>query len=156
MKSLVPALLLSAAIPALCQTAPQQLTDPNQLFRFPQQFQFNAPDLTKTPTFAFDKNLRVLPLPHVVLPSHAPELGNAQLDGKIIRRPPMSAFTQQKPRAPLASDLFPGLKILPTETARLEPIPGYFPNAKAEPIPLASPDAKMILIQSAPDQMPQK
>ena len=35
------------------------------------------------------------------------------------------------------------------ESARLEPIPVYFPKFKLEPIPLTAPDAKMIPIQTA-------
>jgi len=161
MKTLIGALLVSAAIPAISQTTPQQPADPNQYLQTPQQFQYFPPGSTKPQIFQFKGNLNSIPRPQIVVPSQAHELVAPQIDAQIIHRPPQGIFDQQQARTPLAGSLYPGLKILPleslpTETARLEPIPVYFPKAKVEPIPITSPNAKMTLIQRAPMLAPKK
>jgi hypothetical protein len=156
MKALVPALLVSTAIPAFCQTAPQHLVQPNQLFQSPQQFQYFPPGSTHPQMFTFNGNLNSVPRPQIVLPQQARQLADPHIDEQIIHRPPQGAFDQQQARAPLTANLYPGLKILPVETARLEPIPVYFPKYKAEPIPITPPNAKMTLIQRAATIAPKK
>jgi len=146
MKPLIPALFLSAAVPALGQT-----------FQRPYQFQVPPPQqspriLPQPRVFPFDKSV---PAPGFTLPTPAPQFTNPTLDEHIVRRPPKGSFTAQQPRTPLAANLYPGLKILPTETASpketasMEPIPVYFPRFKMEPIPTIWPDRKMIPIQRA-------
>jgi hypothetical protein len=137
---LIQALLFSAAMPALSQSTQQPSIDPNQLLMLAPQFAPGQRDSAKPRAFSFDGNV---PMPRVVIPSRTPQLVDPHLDEMIIRRPPQGAFAQQQPRTPLAGNLYPGLKLLPIETAQLEPIPLYFPKAKVEPIPTTSPNAKM-------------
>ena len=146
MKTLIPALLFSAAIPAVCQTTPQQTIDPNQfpqlqVPQLPRQFALTPLDSAKTKVFTFDGNL---PMPRIVVAAPTPGLADPHMDEKIIHRPPQGTFAQQQPRTPLAGNLYPGLQLLPIETARLEPIPVYFPRVKVEPIPINALNARMI------------
>lgn len=107
---------------------------------------------TQPRVFPFDKSI---PAPGFTLQAPAPQFSSPRLDEHIIRRPPQGSFAAQAPRTPLANNLYPDLKLLPVETARLEPIPVYFPKFKTEPIPTTAPDAKMVPIQTAtikPDQ----
>jgi len=59
-------------------------------------------------------------LPRVVIPSYAPEVGDPSLDSDIIHRPRPKNSAQRLPRTPLASTLYPNLKLLPVGTARLD------------------------------------
>ncbi len=121
MRFLVPALLLSATIPSFCQSTPQHFVDPDQIFQMPRQFQQAPRDFSKPP--AFKAPLQVMPLPRVIIPRHAPKVGDPHLDADIIHRPRPESFAQQHPRTPLASALYPNLKLLPVETARLDATP---------------------------------
>ena len=136
MKPLIPALLLSAAVPALCQTTQRQFKIPPQ----PSPHTLPQPRI-----FPFDKQV---PEPGLAIRTPLAQIPSPQIDRQIIHRPPQDAFSQQQPRTPLAKNLYPDLKLMPIETARLEPIPVYFPKFKLEPIPLTAPDAKMIPIQT--------
>jgi hypothetical protein len=161
MKTLITVVLVSTAIPVVSQSTPQHPVQPKPFFQSPQQFQYFPPGSTKPQIFTFNGNLNSIPRPQIVLPPQAQQLANPHIDAQIIHRPPMADLTEQQPRTPLAGSLFPGLKILPldssrTETARLEPIPVYFPKAKVEPIPIASPNAEMTLIESATTTAPKK
>ena len=100
----------------------------------------------KPRVFTFDGSV---PVPHIVAPAPTPALALPHLDEKIIHRPPQDAFAQQRPRTPLAGNLYPGLQLLPIETARLEPIPVYFPKVRVEPIPTATQNTKMIPVETA-------
>jgi hypothetical protein len=139
MKPLIPVLFLSAAVPALCQS------------QHPYQFQVPPPQQsphvwTQPRIFPFDKSL---PAPGFTLHTPAPAFTNPNLDEHIIRRPPQGSFIPQPQRAPLAGNLYPDLRLLPLETARLDPIPVYFPRFKIEPIPTTWPDAKMVPLRTA-------
>ena len=118
MKFWVPALLLSATIPSFCQSIPQHSIDPDQIIQMPRQFQQAPRDFSKPP--AFKAPLQVRLLPRVVIPSHAPKVGDPHLDADIIHRPPAESFALQQPRIPPAGALYPDLKLLPIETARLD------------------------------------
>jgi hypothetical protein len=136
MKPLIPALLLSAAIPALCQTTQRQ-------FKIPPQ---PSPRILPQPRiFPFDKQV---PAPGLAIRTPLAQVPGPQIDWQIIRRPPQDAFSQWQPRTSLAKNLYPDLKLMRIETARLGPIPVYFPKFKLEPIPLTAPDANMIPIQT--------
>ena len=151
---LIQALLFSAAMPALCQSTQQPSINPNQLLLMAPQFAPGQRDSAKPRVFSFDGNA---PMPRIVIPSRTPQLADPHLDEMIIHRPPQDAFAQQQPRTPLAGNLYPSLKLLPIETAQLEPIPVYFPRAKVEPIPTTSPNAKMIPVLTAePSPVPKK
>ena len=141
MKALIPTLLFCSAIPALCQTTQQRTIDPNQLLNLAPQFAPAPRDSAKPRFFTFDGNM---PMPHIVVTAPAPVLTDPHFDEKIIHRPPQDTFAQQQPRKPLAGNLYPGLQLLPVETARLEPIPVYFPKVKVEPIPTNMQNAKVI------------
>ena len=112
MKFLVPALLLSAAIPSFCQSNPQHSIDPDQIFQMPMQFKQAPRDFSKPPAF---KAPLPMFLPRVV--------GDTRLDSDIIHRPRPESFAQQQQRTPLASTLYPNLKLLPVETARRDATP---------------------------------
>ena len=141
MKPLVPVLFLSVALPALCQTSQR----PSQFFPTPPSQQ--SPHLWSDPrVFPFDRNM---PAPGLTIQPPAPRFANPRLDEHIIHRPPQGAFSQQQPHAPLARNFYPDLKLLPIETARMEPIPVYFPKFKVEQIPLTAPDAKMVPVQTS-------
>lgn len=143
MRPLIPVLVLSAAVPALCQTPPE---DASQAIQIQPQFKSSAEPWV----FQFNPGQSTLRLR---IPAPRPKWN--RLDEQIIHRPPQGAFAEQKPQTPLNSRIYPDLRLLPTETARMEPIPVYFPKAKVEPIPLSAPDAKMVPIWTAmtrPDQ----
>jgi len=144
MKTAFPALLFFASISALCQAPPQRPIDPGQLFRMP--FQQSPRDFNKLPSFK--ARLNVMPLPRVVIPAHTPRLSDPHLDAQIIHRPPQNSFAKQQPRTPLAGNLYPGLQLLPIETARLEPNPIDWPKFTLESIPIQWPDEKVTPIQS--------
>jgi hypothetical protein len=151
MRTPIPALLFFAAIPALCQTTPQPSYDPNQVLQLPRQFALAPLDSAKSKVFTFDGNLNNVPMGQFNFPPRTLASAEPHLDDQIIHRPPQAS--KQQPRTPMAGYLYPGLELLPlklfpTETARLDPIPVYFPNFKAEPIPTTWPDAKMTLVQS--------
>jgi hypothetical protein len=116
MKFLVLALLLSSTIPSFCQATPQHSVDPDQIFQMPKQFQL-------TPRhFTFQPPLQGMFLPRVIGPS-LPKVGDPHFDAKIIHRPPKESFALQQPHAAIASDIYPTLKVLPVDTARLNAAP---------------------------------
>jgi hypothetical protein len=142
MKSLAFTLLLCAAGLAHSQgtTKPPAVpSNPFQLFQTPPlqtpgtpQFKWRDPD----PSHRFF----VLP-PSAV---HTPTV-NLDIDRGILREP--QGFARHPSRPAPRGDLYPGLKIQPTEIAKLEgfsaypglktaPIPRLFPKAKLEPIPI--------------------
>jgi hypothetical protein len=138
MKPLIPVLVLSAAVPAVCQTSQRSF----QFFLAPtpQQSQHNW---TRPRVFPFDRRV---PAPGFTVQTAAPQF--PQVDQQIIHRPPQGAFAEQPSRTPLAANLYPGLKVLPIETARVEPIPVYFPEFKMEPIPTTAPNARMVPVRA--------
>ena len=138
MKFVVAAFLLSSAIPSFGQASPQDSIDPDQIFQMPKG-PLAPRDLNKAP--AFKAPLQVMPLPRVVLPSRAPRVGDPQLDAEIIHRPLQKGFAQQQPRTPMAANLYPDLKLLPVETARLDATPAEWPKVKEEPAGPRSPAA---------------
>jgi hypothetical protein len=79
----------------------------------------------------------------------APEPPSFSVDPQILRRP--QGFAQH-PGKPLLQNLYPGLTLMPTETASLNappraiPIPRTFPKSKLEPIPTKWPDFTMVPI----------
>jgi hypothetical protein len=158
MKALIPALLFSATIPALCQTTPQRPPNrnppyPNQILQSPGQFPLSPLDSTKTKIFRFSGDPNDVPMGEVRVPLRTLAPTDPHIDDQIIHRPPQASFAQQEPYAPLAGNLYPGLELLPlnlssTETARGEPIPAYFPKFKVEPIPTIWPNGKAIPVQA--------
>jgi len=54
-------------------------------------------------------------LPRFVIPSQALEVGDPRLDSDIIHQPRPENSAQRLPRTPLASTLYPNLKLLPSE-----------------------------------------
>lgn len=138
-------LLLSAGAVTIAQTAPPAPGKHGPRFQMPPQF--SVPHNSGKPhAFRFDPN-RPFQVPNVIpqpraLPGHT-------LDPQIIVRPPQSAFRQQQPRPPLRQDLYPDLKLIPIEEARMEPIPITWPGFKAEPIPIAAPNAKAVPVATS-------
>ncbi len=156
MKSVALLVLLPGSL-AVCQKNPQLPADPGLLFQQPPQLTLPQSSLENSRVFKFDLNHP--PQALVVTPPTGTGL-DQQIDPEIIHRPPASAFAQQPSRTPLAHDLYPDLKLLPVETARLEPIPITWPGFKAMPIPTTAPNAKVIPIQkftlSTPELKPRK
>ncbi len=146
MRTLLPALLLSASAAALCQGTAQRPVEPRKLFQMPPQFQLPKPDFSKL--FALSNPLLVVPSSPVLSPAPKSQLGNPQVDLQIIHHPPESDFVQQPPRVPLAHDLYPDLKLQLTETATLENIPTFWFKLKIVSIPTTFPDSKATSVQS--------
>jgi len=107
MKFLFLALLLSSTIPSFCQTTPQHSVDPDQLFQMPKQFQLTPRHFTFQPPFQ----------------GSLPKVGDPHFDAEIIHRPPKESFALQQPLAAIASDIYPTLKVLPVDMARLNAAP---------------------------------
>jgi hypothetical protein len=118
MKFLVLALALSSTVPSFCQTTPQHSIDPNQIFQMPKQYQLTPRQFSKPPSF--QASMQIMPLPRVVRPL---EFGDPQFDAEIIHRPPQESFGLQQPHTAIASDLYPNLKVLPVDKARLDAAP---------------------------------
>ncbi|KAA6464864.1 hypothetical protein DYQ86_02600 [Acidobacteria bacterium AB60] len=133
--------MIGAAFPAFCQT-PQSAVEHSFLQKAVPGVEAPTTE-AEAPDFPFAG--RVPSRPFLMQPT-VPQMSGRQLDREIIRRPPMDAFRQQPPRKPMANSLYPDLKVLPIETARLEPIPVYFPEFKLEPIPITAPELKAIPI----------
>jgi hypothetical protein len=121
MRFLVPVLLLSSTIPSFCQTTEQHSIDPDQIFQMPKQFQLAPRSFSLSPSFKVQ--LRIMPLPRVVLPSQVPKVGDPHLDSQIIRKPPQDSFAHQQTRTPLAMNIYPDLQLLPVETVRQDATP---------------------------------
>lgn len=146
MKSLLPALLLSTSVPVLCQAIDQRPLEPNQHFQMPPQFQLHQPDFSKL--FALSNPLLVVPSSPVLSPAPKSQLGNPQLDLQIIHRPSPSDFVEQPSRTPLAHNLYPNLKLQPTETATMENIPAFWFKLKVVPIPIPLPAPNASSVQN--------
>ena len=121
MRLLVPALLLSSTVSCLCQNAQKHSVDPDQLFQMPRQFQSTSRDFGKPPSLRAP--LPLMLLPRVIRPGQVPKIGAPHLDAEIIHRPMQGNFALQQPRTPMASGLYPDLKVLPVETARVDVAP---------------------------------
>ncbi|WP_058186257.1 hypothetical protein [Terracidiphilus gabretensis] len=80
-------------------------------------------------------------LPNIVL--------TPRLDEGIIVHPPAGSFVLQSPVPPAAQaqKLYPGLKLLPTDTAKLEAIPLEWPKFKMEQIPTQWQGMKVISVK---------
>jgi hypothetical protein len=100
-----------------------------------------------------------------ILPPEAPVKPsiNRDVDPQFSRKP--KGFAQQPSRPASHSDIYPGLKIQPTEIAKLEsftaypdlkaePIPTVFPNAKFEPIPITWDQYRVTLVGAAASPSP--
>lgn len=137
MKSLWIALMVCAAPTAQSQSPVWSLqpeaTQPSQ-------------QLPPAPRF----NLQAIPQrnPTVVLSGNR-AWNDASIDPKIIRRPDPGTFAQHAPRTPIAQNLYPSLKLLPVETASIEPIPRTCPELKVQPVPRAWPDFQFQQIHPA-------
>lgn len=138
MKSLWIALLVCAAPAAQSQSPVWSL----------QQEPTQQPSQHLPPAPRFD--LRDLPpaTPTLVLPRNR-AWNDASIDPKIVRHPDPRTFAQYAPRTPLAQNLYPSLKLLPIETASIEPIPLIYPVFKVQPIPRTGPDLHLQQVQPA-------
>ena len=61
----------------------------------------------------------------------------------MVIHPPQGIFADRQARPAQSSNLYPNLKLQPTETARLEPGLWPWPKAGEIPIPITSPNAQM-------------
>lgn len=161
MKSFVIALVLCgvglgrAQAPANPPAAPM---NPDQLFNSPlleppgkPQFKLQIPDASH----------RFFTLPQ--LKAHNPAESKSKVDPGMLRKP--QGFAQRPSRPAPRSDIYPGLKIQPTQIALLEsppgdlrpkalPIPTLFPKAKVEPIPITWDGFKMVPVETGSSATP--
>jgi len=142
MKTAALVLLLPAGGFAFAQFAPQKPAQPGPQFQMPQQFS-QPPEIVTPHTFRLDPR-QWMPSRNVmvVMPMAPRSAFDTKVDPQMIVRPPKDSFAQHEPRAPIPHDLYPELKLLPTEEARLEPIPITWPDFKPEPVPITWPKAK--------------
>jgi hypothetical protein len=75
----------------------------------------------------------------------------AQIDPKIIVHPPVSSIGMQPPGTAVAQNEYPGLRMLPIESARshLEAIPTQWPPNRLENIPTQWPMAEIVAAQNS-------
>jgi hypothetical protein len=162
MKSLAIVLALCSACVAHAQGSanpPTVPSDPHQFFHAPPlpqgkpQFKWQRPDASHR-YFMFKP-------PEVTAP--AKPLIDSNVDPGILRKP--QGFEQRPSRPAPHRDLYPDLKIQPTEIAKLEgfgawpplkaePIPTVFPRAKFEPIPITWDEFRMIPAGAEPPSNP--
>jgi hypothetical protein len=107
-------------------------------------------DFTKLPPqWHFDS---ALPLTTMVLPAPAPHRwDDAQIDPKIVVRPPQSSLGEQVPGTLVAQNLHPGLSALPIQEsqAKGKPIPTTWPNLNIHNIPIVWPKAQIKPVESS-------
>lgn len=160
MKCFVIALVLGGAGLAYAQAPANPLAapaNPDQLFKSPllqpgqPQFKLQIPDGSH----------RFFTLPH--LKGRNPAESKSNVDPGILRKP--QGFAARPSRPAPRSDIYPGLKIQPTEIALLEtptgsprpkaePIPTVFPNAKIEPLPITWDGFKMVPVETGSSANP--
>jgi hypothetical protein len=160
MKSLLIALVLSAGGLAYAQASanpPPAPLNPDQLFQSPllqppgkPQFKLQLPDTTH--------HLFGMQRPEPTSPG-----SNSQVDPGILRKP--QGFAERPSRPAPRNDIYPGLKIQPTQIALLEtppgdprlkaePIPTTFPKARLEPIPITWDRFKMVSLEAGSSTNP--
>jgi hypothetical protein len=140
MKSLMVALLLCSAGSAFAQS-PGPFAAPPNLGKLPPPPWQASPE---KPQFKLQ-----LPGPAVqpFLALPAPKLERAKpsfsfdVDPGMVRKP--QGFAPRPSRPAPRGDLYPKLKIQPTEIALLDPVSCLGPTLKAEPIPRTFPKAKL-------------
>lgn len=136
MKSLALAVLVASAA-SLSAQAP---SDPGKPFQLP-------PALSgQSPKFKLQMPMWGVKPPTIIVQQPQTPAINSQIDQAMVIHPPDGLFVQQPARPAGPQNLYPGLKILPTETASLGPLPTLWPNAKVIPIPITWPHAKVIPI----------
>jgi hypothetical protein len=140
MKAFAIVLVVGCGATALAQApAPAKpvpgVPDPDQLFQF-------APGLDGNPQFKMEipDGKHALPLPRfaIVKPPVQPGI---DIDPGMILKP--HGFVEQPSHPAPSSKLYPDLKVLPIEIARLDPALSQWPNLKAEPIPRTWPRSKV-------------
>ncbi|MGD0629330.1 MAG: hypothetical protein ABR987_08250 [Terracidiphilus sp.] len=143
------ALFLSFGLAAFCQTPSPAPLQPNRTWVFPPGNAQPRQDFGKLPQ---EFHFSFVPSQPLILPKTieiTPRF-NAQMDSKIIVRPPKSGIGQQAPGTLVAQNLYPGLQLLPIDgsKAKVEPIPITWPKMKMENIPTSCPDCNMVLVES--------
>lgn len=148
MKSIAIAILAAGAAAAGAQTQAPAPSSPQQTFPLPPalsgeapQFKMQVPGLGPSrglaPQFKLDPSL---PFAQSIMKKpHAP---GPQIDLGMVKHPSVRAFAVAPSRPAMRQDLYPGLKIQPTEMASVTPLPTLWPDAKMIPIPITWPDAE--------------
>ncbi len=144
------ALLLSSGTAACCQTAAPSPANPQQHFLTPPAIAQPGRDFGRLPpNWHFDS---AVPQKTILLrDAGAAGLGEpAEIDPKMIVRPPQSSLGEQPPGTQLAQNLYPGLQLLPIEEskAKAEPIQITWPNLKVEQIPIVWPKLEIKAMES--------
>jgi hypothetical protein len=159
MKSVVFVLVLACGGCGLAygqSPAPKQMPDLGGLFQLPTTPENNKPQFKlQIPGDGF----QAFALPEAPL-KMAP-MPNAPGDPGMVRRP--KGFAQRQPHPAQPHNIYPDLKVLPIELAKLEapgqpqnqfgvePIPTTWPKARIEPIPTTWQGYRMVPITAAAD-----
>jgi hypothetical protein len=162
MRPAIFALLLFTSPAAFCQWAQTAPTNPAKpgfspptltpLPSLPSLGEFNRPPTA----FHFDGNA---PRTTIVLPAAQSQFNqHAQIDPRMIVRPPQSSIGIQAPGTLIAQNLYPGLELLPIDgsKAKLQPIPTTWPGFKLEQIPIDMSNVEFTLIEQGAATEPKK
>jgi hypothetical protein len=125
-------LVLCSVTPAVCQYAPSPL-GPVELGQIPRTLEQHFTDFSK---LQWNEPLTALKLPQRVIvprfeaPRRLPD--NAQIDPKIIARPPQVSVGVQPAGKMVAKNEFPNLELLPIKSGKSteRPIPAQWPDFK--------------------------
>ena len=134
MKTIVLAVLALSAV-SLSAQAPAP-SDSGKLFQRPPVLSGQSPQFKlQMPIWSLE--------PHTVWVQPQTPAIDTHIDQAMVIHPPEGLFAQQPGLPALSQNLYPGLKILPTELANVAPLPTLWPNAKVIPIPITWPHAKV-------------
>ena len=111
-----------------------------------QLFQSSPPLSSRSPHFKIqmDGNSPHFFNPTIVIVN--PSAPGVHVDPGIVRHPPEGSFAVRPAIPALPQNLYPGLKIQPTELASLAPLPTPLPDGQGISIPITWPNARMIPI----------
>ncbi len=144
MRSWIFVFSLCAATASFGQSSPQPPVNPFNTAPLPPAFNWPGTDFSRNPP-AWRPN-SVSPNPTIVLreTDSLTRKDRAKIDPGIIVHPPKSSFGIEPQGTPVAQNQYPGLRYLPIDvsTAKLEPIPIFWPDLKPQSTPAAWPKAK--------------
>jgi hypothetical protein len=151
MKTTSIVLLLCVATPAICQSATPTPSNPLQLFQTPPASAKPWMDFVKPlslPAFSISTPLRQFIVPKT---GAAPRWNDAQIDPKIIVRPPQSKLGVQPLGTIIAKNEFPNLRFLPIASpgSTLHPVRTRWPSFGIEQIPTTWPKFELLPVHGA-------
>jgi hypothetical protein len=150
MKPVWIALLICAAQLGFGQSLLQQTPSPQVQQPGSQQPLFQMPSQLAPQPRIFKLQPMPKTAPQILLQAPRSTMKTPQIDPRILHRPDPNTFQQQEPRVPMAHNIYPDLKLLPVESARVEPIPIAWPGFRMEPIPTTWPQANVVPAEKDP------